>query len=139
MTLRLPAELHAQMLAHCVEVHPHEACGVIAGHDDQPLWLRRMYNASDEPLSRFAFDPDEQLALYRGLDELGLEPVVVYHSHTNSAAVPSRVDVACAREEQTHYVIVSTRLAQEQVEVRSYQLADGALIEEPVEVMAPCG
>lgn len=143
MTLHLPPGLLAEMLDHCREQHPREACGILIGHDDQPLRLRRMHNLADDPTSRFAFDPDEQLEVYRALDELGLDPVAIYHSHTSSAAVPSRTDVACAREEQAHYVIVSTRhetpAAGHDHEIRSYRLADGQLIEEPVEVMAPCG
>lgn len=133
MTLLLPAELHDDMLAHCREDHPREACGVLAGHHDRPLWARRMANVADDPRTRFAFDPDEQVELYRGLDEHGLEPTVIYHSHPATAAVPSGTDRACAREARAHYVIVGTD------GVRSWRLDGGLLVEEPVEVMAPCG
>lgn len=134
MTLLLPAELHDGMLAHCREDHPREACGIVAGHRDRPLWLRRMRNAAAAPLSRFAVDPDEQVELYRALDVLGLEPTIIYHSHPDTAAVPSGTDRACAQDRQAHYVIVGTD------GVRSWRLQKaGLLVEEPVEVMSPCG
>ena len=63
------------------------------------------------------------------------EPVVVYHSHTATEAYPSRTDISYASEPNAHYVLVSTR-APDAVEFRSYRIVDGAVTEEPVEVVA---
>ena len=62
------------------------------------------------------------------------EPVVIYHSHTATEAYPSRTDIALATEPAAHYVLVSTRDADE-AELRSYRIVDGAVTEEPVEIL----
>lgn len=136
MTLRLPADLLAEMLAHCRDEHPREACGIMAGVGHAPNWSRRMTNVHPRSTRYFTVNPVEQRELYAGMDELGLDPVVIYHSHTASAAVPSGTDVSCAHEPDAHYVIVST--AVDPPEVRSYRLLAGQLREERLEV-ATCG
>jgi proteasome lid subunit RPN8/RPN11 len=136
VTLKLPADLLDAMLAECRSRHPHEACGVLVGHDNRPLIHRAMANTHVQPASRFAFAAEEQLEVYRALDTLRLEPVVIYHSHPASPATPSGMDRLAAREPDAHYVIVSTRA--EWPEVRSYALVAGELVEEPIEVRGPC-
>lgn len=134
MTLHLPAELLAEMLTHCRDEHPREACGIMGGHHDTPQWVRQMANVHPDPHRYFRFDEDEQLELYAGLDELGLDAVVIWHSHTASGAVPSGTDRQCALDPAAHYVIVGVG-----EQVRSWRLDDGRLVEEPVVVMAACG
>jgi proteasome lid subunit RPN8/RPN11 len=75
-------------------------------------------------------DPDEQLAVWRSMDERGEQPVVIYHSHTATAAYPSKPDIAYASEYNAHYVIVAT--GTEPPEVRSYRIASGFAAEEAV-------
>ena len=74
------------------------------------------------------------LALYKELDANDEDPVVIYHSHTATEAYPSRTDVSFAGEPGAHYLLVSTRHP-ELTEVRSFRIVDGAVTEEPVEVV----
>jgi proteasome lid subunit RPN8/RPN11 len=62
------------------------------------------------------------------------EPVVIYHSHTATQAYPSRTDISYASEPSAHYVLVSTRDA-DQTEFRSFRILDGEVTEEPVTVV----
>jgi [CysO sulfur-carrier protein]-S-L-cysteine hydrolase len=62
------------------------------------------------------------------------EPVVVYHSHTATEAYPSRTDISLAQEPNAHYVLVSTR-SPDETEFRSFRIVDGAVTEEPVDVV----
>lgn len=118
--LRLPRDLLDAVVAHCRAEHPIEACGVLAGRDGVPERHIPMRNAAASR-TRYAMDPDEQLGVWREMDERGERPVVIYHSHTATEAVPSTPDVQYAAEMYAHYVIVSTRGVEP--EVRSFRIA----------------
>jgi proteasome lid subunit RPN8/RPN11 len=134
--LTLSPELRAQIVAHARADHPDEACGVIAGPagSDRPERFIPMANAERSP-TFYRFDSLEQLRVWREMDDLGEEPVVIYHSHTSTEAYPSRTDISYASEPQAHYVLVSTR-DPEREEFRSFRIADGAVTEEEVEIAA---
>jgi proteasome lid subunit RPN8/RPN11 len=126
------------MIAHARADHPDEACGVIAGPagSDEPVRHIKMLNADRSP-TFFRFDPQEQLRLYREMDDRDEEIVVVYHSHTATEAYPSRTDISYAAEPQAHYVLVSTAESGREegpVSVRSYRIVDGVVTEEDLEI-----
>ena len=116
--------------------YPDEACGVILGPAGrgEAARLKPMINAAHSP-TFYEFDPKALLALYRELDDLDEEIVVIYHSHTDTEAHPSRTDIAYAGEPGAHYVLVSTReeIAPE-VEFRSFRIINGEVIEESVSI-----
>ena len=92
-----------------------------------------MLNAARSP-TFYEFDSADLLALYKEMDANDEEPVVVYHSHTATEAYPSRTDIGLAQEPNAHYVLVSTRSADE-TEFRSFRIVDGQVTEEPVELV----
>jgi [CysO sulfur-carrier protein]-S-L-cysteine hydrolase len=133
--LVIRSDLVQAMVAHARADHPDEACGIIAGPEgsDRPERVIAMLNAERSP-TFYRFDSGEQLKVWRGLEEAGDEPVVIYHSHTATEAYPSRTDVSYASEPGAHYVLISTREAGQE-EVRSYRIVDGVVTEEPVEIV----
>ena len=135
--LRLPADIRDKIVAHARRDHPDEACGIVAGRGGQPERLIEMDNAERSP-TFYRFDAIEQLHAWREMDERDEEPVVIYHSHTATEAYPSRTDIALATEPAAHYVLVSTRDGGRdgtEAELRSYRIVDGAVTEEPVEIL----
>jgi [CysO sulfur-carrier protein]-S-L-cysteine hydrolase len=133
--LVIRAELVEAMVAHARADHPDEACGVLAGPEgsDRPERHIAMVNAERSP-TFYRFDAQEQLKVWRALEEADEVPVVIYHSHTATEAYPSRTDVGLAAEPDAHYVLVSTR-DPGQNEVRSYRIVDGVVTEEPVNIV----
>ncbi len=133
--LEIRRDLVDAMVAHARRDHPDEACGVIAGPEgsDRPERFIPMLNAARSP-TFYEFDSADLLKLYREMDANDEVPVVIYHSHTATEAYPSRTDVSYASEPDAHYVLVSTRDANEH-ELRSYRIVDGVITEEPVEVV----
>ncbi|CAB4631058.1 unannotated protein [freshwater metagenome] len=136
--LRISQELVDQIVRHAKADHPDEACGVIAGAagTDTPKRFIPMINAA-RSTTFYEFDSSDLLKLYREMDDLDEEPVVIYHSHTATEAYPSRTDVTLAGEPGAHYVLVSTREHGQEagpVEFRSYRIVDGEVTEEPVDV-----
>ena len=133
--LRIAREFHDQIVAHARRDHPDEACGVVAGPvgTDRPQRFIPMLNAARSP-TFYEFDSADLLALYKEMDANDEEPVVIYHSHTATEAYPSRTDISYASEPNAHYVLVSTRSADE-TDFRSFRIVNGEVTEEPVEVV----
>jgi [CysO sulfur-carrier protein]-S-L-cysteine hydrolase len=134
--LRIDRATYDAIVAHAREDHPDEACGVVAGPEgsDRPERFIPMLNAARSP-TFYEFDSGDLLQLYREMDDRDEEPVVIYHSHTATEAYPSRTDISYASEPGAHYVLVSTRDPDNE-EFRSFRIADGAVTEEDVEVVA---
>ncbi len=132
--LTLPRAMVDQVLAHARRDHPDECCGVIAGRDGVATRLFAMANAERSPTG-FVFDPQEQLRVWRAMDDADEDLLVVYHSHTMTEAYPSRTDVRwSANTPGAHWLLVSTRSDDD--EVRAFLIAaDGTVAEEPVEVV----
>jgi proteasome lid subunit RPN8/RPN11 len=134
--LRLTTAIYDAIVAHARRDHPDEACGVVAGPvgSDRPERMIEMINAERSP-TFYRFDSGEQLKVWREMDDLDEEPVIIYHSHTATEAYPSRTDISFASEPNAHYVLVSTR-EEDTVEFRSFRILEGVVTEEPVEVVA---
>jgi [CysO sulfur-carrier protein]-S-L-cysteine hydrolase len=137
--LRISQGIVDQIVAHARRDHPDEACGIITGPDgsDEPRRFVPMTNAERSP-TFFRFDATEQLQVWRDMDAADEVPVVIYHSHTATAAYPSRTDISLAAEPDAHYVVVSTRYGagkDDRVEFRSFRIVDAEVTEEEVEVV----
>lgn len=129
--------LAEEMVEHCMEGRPNEACGILAARDGEGVKIFRMRNAEGSPV-RYSLDPKEQLAVYNRIDEEGWELGAVFHSHTRTEAYPSPTDVRLASED-VPYVIVS--LAVEPADIRAFRIvkqnwtdATGEVTEIPVRV-----
>ena len=132
--LTIAAALLDQIVAHARADHPDEACGVIAGPagSDRPERFIAMTNAERSP-TFYRFDSMEQLRVWREMDDRDEAPVVIYHSHTATQAYPSRTDISYASEPDAHYLLVSTREA-DQIEARSFRIVDGEVTEEEIQL-----
>ncbi len=120
-------ELLDQMVSHCLDGYPLEACGLLAGVVD-----------GDSDCDGCRFLPDGQRggvgtnlrggpnghAAGRPAAEAGGGQIVgVYHSHTHTDAKPSPTDIAQAPDPDWHYVLVSLRDAHPSV--RSWRIQAG--------------
>jgi proteasome lid subunit RPN8/RPN11 len=135
--LRIDRTILDAIVAHARRDHPDEACGIVAGPagSDAPTRHIPMDNAA-RSMTFYEFDSMEQLRVWREMDDRDEEPVVIYHSHTSTPAYPSRTDASIAGWPESHYLLVSTR-DPETTEIRSFRIQNGAVTEEPVEVLNP--
>lgn len=136
--LSIPQDVYDAIVAHAYAEHPVEACGIVAGQaDGAPVRHVPMVNA-EQSTTFFRFDPDQQLAVWHGMDARGEEPLIVYHSHTATDAWPSRTDIEFATEPDAHYIIVSTRDMDGpgDFQFHSFRITDGVATEEPVTIAA---
>jgi proteasome lid subunit RPN8/RPN11 len=137
MTLEISREFVDAILEQSRSEYPDECCGVIVGSagSNKAQRLKPMINSAHSP-TFYEFDPKDLLALYREIDDNDEEIVVIYHSHTETEAYPSRTDIAYAGEPGAHYVLVSTRKEiAPATEFRSYRIIDAVVSEEPVTIL----
>jgi len=135
--VKIPEALAEQVIAHARAEFPNECCGLIAGHGDTATRVLPATNAEGTPFM-YVMDPREQMELMDAIDDAGEDLVAIYHSHTRSAAYPSKTDVELAFFDQPLYVIVSLQDDQQPV-IRAFRLARSApegeqITEEPVEI-----
>jgi [CysO sulfur-carrier protein]-S-L-cysteine hydrolase len=116
-----------EIVAHARAEAPNECCGLLAGRDGRSERVFRMSNAARSPL-RFEVEPLDVMRTLEEIDEAGLEPVALYHSHTRTAPYPSQTDVTYAEAwPGTPWIIVG--LADGDADVRTYRI-DGADVTE---------
>ncbi len=131
--LLLSKLVHDQMVAHCLDGLPEEACGLLGGQletgEAVTCYPTRNLAASAK---LYTVDPKDHLRADRDAEAAGNAIMGVFHSHTHTEAYPSPTDVAQAPDPGWHYVLVSLRDIQPVV--RSYRIIDGTVTEEPVQL-----
>ncbi len=135
--MRLSRELADELIAHAREDMPNECCGLIAGRGDVATRVLRTTNTEASPFM-YVMDPREQMDLMDAIEDAGEDLVAIYHSHTRSAAYPSRTDVELAFFPDPLYVIVSLA-DRDAPEIRAFRLSRSApegeqIAEVPVEI-----
>jgi len=78
-------------------------------------------------------DPMDQLRAYDEIEDLGLDVVAYYHSHTHTEARPSPTDVRLARDLTVYWVLVSLEDAQNP-SVRAWRIVKSDPMDETGEV-----
>ncbi len=119
----------SEMVEHCREEYPSEACGILAGKDNLITGVYRMVNTSETPVTCYFMDPQEQLKVFKEMRNSGLEMLGIYHSHVASSPYPSPRDVEMAFYPEVSYVIVSLTDAGKP-EVGSFKIVDGKIEKE---------
>jgi proteasome lid subunit RPN8/RPN11 len=116
----LPRETAEGLIAHARAEFPNECCGMLAGRDGRADRQYRARNSESSPFM-YVMDPREQLRIMDEIDDQGLDLIAIYHSHTRSAAYPSRTDVELAFFPETLYLIVSLA-DREAPEIRAFHI-----------------
>ncbi|MEO5742944.1 MAG: M67 family metallopeptidase [Vicinamibacterales bacterium] len=123
-SIRIPAAVVGEMLAHARAEAPRECCGLLVGKASSIMRSVRARNL-DAAATRYLIDPEDHFAAIRAARAQGLEVVGAYHSHPASTAMPSPTDVAEASSGSDFlYLIVS--LVND--DVQAYRMADGEFV-----------
>lgn len=137
-TLRLSLDHLHEIVGHCYEGLPDEACGLLGGPVDGagvPLGpVAGVYPCRNEDASArtYTVDSRDHIKALRAAEAAGGDLVGVFHSHTHSEPYPSDTDVRQAVEPHWIYVIVG--LGRGAPEMRAYRIRSGSPIEVPIEV-----
>jgi proteasome lid subunit RPN8/RPN11 len=137
--LNFPLALREELRAHAREGDPDEVCGILGGREAEILRVFRVRNTAEEVTAdrgvfrdrdtgvaaagrapvHYYMDPRDQLRVYNELDDLGLDVIGYYHSHTHSEARPSPTDIRLATDLSPIYVLVSLT---HQPDVRAWRI-----------------
>lgn len=111
---------------------------MLAGEGGRAVRAFRARNSEASPFM-YVMEPREQLRIMDEIDDSGWDLLAIYHSHTRSAAYPSRTDVELAFFPEALYLIVSLA-DRDAPEIRAYRIrreaaAGEQIAEEPVELV----
>lgn len=127
------------MVGQALDEYPLEACGLVAGTatasgaaGDRATVYYPCKNVA-KSARVYTIDPKDHLRAESDADDRGFEINGVVHSHTHSEPYPSPTDVAAAPDPSWHYVIIS--LKRDGPEVRSYRIAEGEIVSEPIAII----
>lgn len=121
-----------QIIRQCRNGLPNEACGILAGKNENVREVYEMNNVDKSPESYF-MDAQEQLKVMKDIRKKGLEMVGIYHSHIASQAHPSLRDVELAFYPEVSYVIVSLK-DKDSPNIRSFKIKEGNIQEEEIKI-----
>ena len=130
--IKIPQSVYDDMVAHAIEQNPIEACGYLAGLNDEVTYAIRMKNTDNSP-EHFSFDPQEQFDAFKKTQNEGLRLIGMYHSHPITPARPSAEDIKLAYDPNISYLIVS--LAEALPELKSFKIKDKTVFKEAIEVI----
>ena len=90
--LVIPAAIWRQMRRHVHRTAPLEACGLLAGKDEQVSLSQGIRNDQRSPV-RFQMNPKEQLKAFNLFEDMSLDLLAIYHSHPSGPTHPSPSDI----------------------------------------------
>ena len=130
--VRIPKRIFKDMVDHALREAPLECCGILAG---KGRTVRRMFETrnADESRTTYLMNPEQQLRVFREMEEEGLDMVAIYHSHPNTIPFPSVRDVRLAWYPDVAYLIIS--LKDGETCVKGFRIGKEAIFIEPIRVI----
>lgn len=83
-----------------------EICGILFGSPTKIMASRPTVNVAVDPARHFEIDPAALIAAHRAARSGGPTIIGHYHSHPGGLAIPSAVDTASARPDDSLWLIV---------------------------------
>ena len=109
--LRIDPDDLRRITAAAEAAYPEEACGLLVGRLEGEVAVvgevHPSRNVAERPRHAFEIDPALLLALHKRLRDAEEAMIGVYHSHPDSAAVPSATDLERAWEPHLIWLIIS--------------------------------
>lgn len=137
MIIRLNKDLYNELTAYAREHLPEEACGLIAGTDEEgQREIKKIYYLEniDHSTDHFTLDPKDQMAAIKDMRALGLKPLGNWHSHPVSPSRPSDEDIRLAFDSKASYLILS--LMTDEAVLNSFHIAEGQVEKEDLRIIS---
>jgi [CysO sulfur-carrier protein]-S-L-cysteine hydrolase len=122
---------HWREMRDYVQGHsPLEACGLLAGKNDQVEKVIFVQNQAQSPV-RFVMDPYEQLQAFDWIESSQLDLLGIFHSHPAGPEGASRTDIAEAAYEVVHLIWSRN---QQDWQVRAFWIDQGKATEVTLQI-----
>lgn len=105
--ITIPRTLVNQILSHALLNPDEEVCGIVSSKNGHPVNTFRIRNVAPDRRKLFDMSPEELVDSFRNIRQQGEEIFAIYHSHPNSAAQPSALDIAQLEYHDVLYLIIS--------------------------------
>ncbi|SDB14294.1 Proteasome lid subunit RPN8/RPN11, contains Jab1/MPN metalloenzyme (JAMM) motif [Pseudobutyrivibrio sp. YE44] len=136
--IRIDYKLYDDVIKYAKEHLPEEACGLIAGTEDEDgnrviekiYFLENIDHAEDH----FTLDPKDQMAAIKDIRTLGLKQLGNWHSHPESPSRPSEEDIRLSFDSKASYMILS--LMAENPVLNSYHVENGQYTKEDLRIIS---
>ena len=136
--IRLDYHLYDDIVKYAEEHLPEEACGLIAGTEDEDgnrviekvYYLENIDHANDH----FTLDPKDQMAAIKDMRSLGLKQFGNWHSHPESPSRPSEEDIRLSFDSKASYMILS--LMAENPVLNSYHVENEKYTKEDLRIIS---
>ena len=125
-----------KMVAHAKANLPEEACGLIAGHDEDSVRvIEKVYLIEnvDHTNEHFTITPKAQLEAIKNMRQNGLKPLGNWHSHPESPSRSSQEDIRLAYDSSASYLILS--LMNEEPVLYSFHVENGQSTKEDLNII----
>jgi [CysO sulfur-carrier protein]-S-L-cysteine hydrolase len=136
--IEIPAQIHADLVAHAFSEVPNEACGLLAGSNGRVERFYPVRNADKSPTT-YSFDDREHQDALDELDRHGWEVVGVFHSHTHTRAYPSKTDLEKSIGPRRFYpnarFFILSLANRSQPDLRAFVIDDDRVDEQEVRVL----
>jgi len=122
-TACIPVYVRDAMFAHSLAELPNECCGLLLGKQaiERAVPMRSIPPASDA----YYMDPEQQIAVFNGMQATGEQLLGIYHSHPKGPLEPSGMDLQLAFYPDALYVIISLADA-DRPEIGAFRLVSSA-------------
>ena len=101
---------YEKIIAHAKSVLPEEACGLIAGREEDGVkHIEEVYllENTDHSNEHFNISPQDQLKAIKDMRSKGLTPLGNWHSHPETPSRPSEEDKRLFFDSKARYLILS--------------------------------
>jgi [CysO sulfur-carrier protein]-S-L-cysteine hydrolase len=129
--MRIPRNLHDEIVAHARGDAPNECCGLMGGRDGAIASVHRAENLFASPLR---FEVANPVKLLNAIEDAGEELAGIYHSHTKSEAYPSQTDVNLARGWPDPLWFICSLADPDEPVLRAFAIREGNVEEVELEV-----
>ena len=133
LKLDIPTTIFQQIVDQAKALAPIEACGILAGTNGKVEKLYKMTNVDNSRI-HFTMDPKEQFATVKDIRSSGLEMLAIYHSHPETPARLSAVDIRLALTPNVVYLIVSLQSDNGSV-VKGFNIEGTDITEVPIRIL----
>jgi proteasome lid subunit RPN8/RPN11 len=130
-TLILHKQHWQEMLEHVHKQAPLEACGLLAGRNNEVEKVLLVPNQAQSPV-RFVMEPYGQLEAFNWIDSNGLDLLAIFHSHPSGPETASATDIKEAAYEVVH-VIWSRN--QDSWQARGFWIENGSVSEVSLQIL----
>lgn len=135
--VRIDYHLYDEIVDYAREHLPEEACGLIAGSEDENgKKVEKVYYLTniDHAEDHFTMDPKEQLEAVKDMRANGYKPLGNWHSHPESPSRPSEEDIRLSYDKNASYFILSL-MAKNPV-INSFHVENGEVTKEDLRMFS---